>query len=92
VSKPTPLAESCADVIRARIRTAPGGRWLQTGTLLRSVDADGTAVTVRGGRLQRDETAALFAAECVLDPTDETAFVEALDEVITELLEEAFDE
>jgi hypothetical protein len=82
----TPLAEACAARVRADVAAAPGSRWNRTGKLLGSVAADGTAVVVTADRLQRDETAQLFADECVKDPTDDAAFVKALDDRITEAL------
>lgn len=84
--KPSRLAEVCADKIKRDIQAQPGDRWHKSGQLLRSVRAEGTAVVVTGDRLQRDETAQLFADECVNDPTREAAFDDAIDEVITAAL------
>jgi len=85
--KGTPLAEACAARIRADVQSAPGNRWNKTGKLLRSIAADGSAVVVTGDRLQRDELSRLFADECVNDPTNDEAFVKALDAAITKALE-----
>lgn len=81
------LAKACAERLREDVRRAPFGRWLKTGTLLRSISTSGTAVVVHGDRLSRDETHRQFVRECVNDPTDEPAFEEVLDETITEGLE-----
>ena len=86
MSKGTPLAKACADKIRRDVVAAPGNRWVKTGKLLASIDAQGSTVVVSGDRLARTELGELFAAECVKDPTDDKAFVDAIDKAVTKAL------
>lgn len=81
------LAKACAEHLRGEVRRKPYGRWLRTGRLLDSIRAEGTAVIVTGERLQHEGARRQFLRECVNDPTDDAAFVQVLDDTITEGLE-----
>jgi len=73
----TATGEALAELIKERIRSAPGNRWNKTGRLLASISSvekkDGVVVVAGNDRLQRDETAQLFAQEVLpRDLDDET--------------------
>jgi hypothetical protein len=82
------VAEACAEIIKRAVEAAPGSRWNRTGHLLSSIDASGDSVSVPSDRLQRDDLKQLFLEECVKDPTNDPQFNAALDESVTQMLEE----
>lgn len=69
------VGDALADLVKERIRSAPGDRWNKTGRLLNSITSvdtpNGMAVVAGSDRLQRDELAENFAEEILPQTLDE---------------------
>lgn len=83
------VTKAAASHVRDTI-ASHGERWNRTGRLRESIKAEGDQVVCTAGdRLGDDDIAQRFADECLTDPTDERAFVAALDEAVTDALTDA---